>query len=196
MILTDNKIKQEIANGLIICEPYNQDLVNPNSIDVTLAPILRCYMETYWTDKKDVYPHSHWTRSMVLDIKKENKNESFEIPESGFILYPGILYLGATNEKVGSDHYIPIITGKSSLGRYGINIHATAGLGDLGFKNVWTLEISVIMPVIIYPNMPVGQIYFHEKSGECDMPYDKKQTSKYNGDNLAAPSKMHLNFKK
>ncbi len=70
--------------------------------------------------------------------------------------------------------------GKSSVGRLGIDIHATAGKGDVGFCNTWTLEISVTMPVRVYAGMPVGQLIYFGVDGDVLRRYDKKKSAKYN----------------
>jgi dCTP deaminase len=75
---------------------------------------------------------------------------------------------------------VPFLEGKSSVGRLGIDIHATAGKGDVGFKNNWTLEISVRQPVRVYKGMPIGQLIYFVVEGVVDTPYDKKKSAKYN----------------
>ena len=96
------------------------------------------------------------------------------IPEDGYILMPGTLYLGETVEYTETTGYVPKIDGRSTTGRLGIVIHLTAGFGDNGFKGKWTLEITVTHPVIVYPNMEIGQLYFEEIQGDSSMKYDGK----------------------
>ena len=93
---------------------------------------------------------------------------------------PGTLYLGVTEEYTETHHTVPFLEGKSSIGRLGIDIHATAGKGDVGFCNTWTLEISCVHPVRVYAGMPVGQLIYFKVDGEIDNYYNKKSNAKYN----------------
>ena len=162
MILSDERILQEIEKGTIKIEPYNRECLGSNSYDVHLGHWLATY------------------KDHLLDAKKHNKIETFEIPEDGYVLYPNVFYLGVTLEYTETLKHVPFLEGKSSVGRLGIDIHATAGKGDVGFCNFWTLEISVKKPVRIYPGMPVGQIIYFEIDGELLTPYNKKNSAKYN----------------
>ena len=116
----------------------------------------------------------------VLDAKKHNTITHFEIPEDGFVLQPGTLYLGSTLEYTETHAHVPFLEGKSSMGRLGIDIHATAGKGDVGFCNHWTLEISCIQPVRIYAGMPVGQLIYFVVDGDIENAYNTKPNAKYN----------------
>lgn len=160
MILTASKIKEFIKNGDIIVKPYDEKDVNPNSIDVHLGGRIAEY------------------NNSVLDSKSHNEITVQDIPESGLILYPDRFYLATTKEYTETLKHVPMIDGKSSIGRLGIDIHATAGKGDVGFKGYWTLEISVKKPVRVYPGMPIGQIIYYEVSGEID--YNYQETGNYN----------------
>jgi len=162
MILTDQQILAEIERGNIIIEPYDRSCLGTNSYDVHLGR----YLATY--------------RDAVLDARKHNEIESFEIPAEGFVLQPGVLYLGVTEEYTESHAHVPFLEGKSSVGRLGIDIHATAGKGDIGFCNHWTLEISVSMPVRIYHGMPVGQLIYFAVQGDVKTFYNRKANAKYN----------------
>jgi dCTP deaminase len=95
-------------------------------------------------------------------------------------LTPDNFYLGVTMEYTETYKHVPFLEGKSSVGRLGIDIHATAGKGDVGFCNFWTLEISVKKPVRVYPGMPIGQLIYFEISGELLVPYNEKPNAKYN----------------
>ncbi|MDL5048142.1 dCTP deaminase [Oscillatoria amoena NRMC-F 0135] len=162
MILSDKKILAEIEKGTILIEPFRKDCLGSNSYDVHLGRHLATY------------------KDRVLDAKEHNKIEIFEIPMEGYVLYPDILYLGVTEEYTETHAHIPFLEGKSSTGRLGIDIHATAGKGDVGFCNTWTLEISVAQPVRIYRGMPIGQLIYFEISGEIETSYDSKKSAKYN----------------
>jgi dCTP deaminase len=162
MILTDQQILAEIERGNIIIEPYDRGCLGTNSYDVHLGR----YLATY--------------RDAVLDARKHNEIETFEIPAEGFVLQPGVLYLGVTEEYTESHAHVPFLEGKSSVGRLGIDIHATAGKGDIGFCNHWTLEISVSMPVRVYHGMPVGQLIYFTVQGDVQTFYNRKANAKYN----------------
>jgi dCTP deaminase len=162
MILTDKGILAEIEKGTIVIEPYDREYLGTNSYDVHLSK----YFATY-----DIH---------TLDAKKHNTITHFEIPEEGFVLQPGTLYLGSTLEYTETHAHVPFLEGKSSMGRLGIDIHATAGKGDVGFCNHWTLEISCIQPVRIYAGMPVGQLIYFVVDGDIENAYNTKPNAKYN----------------
>ncbi|HLS70350.1 MAG TPA: dCTP deaminase [Chitinophagaceae bacterium] len=161
MILSDKAILEEMEKGNIIIEPFNRISLGTNSYDVHLGKHLAIYEDA------------------ILDAKKHNKVKHFEIPEEGYILQPGTLYLGVTEEYTESHAHIPFLEGKSSTGRLGIDIHATAGKGDVGFCNTWTLEISCVKPVRIYAGMPIGQLIYFEVKGDIETTYDVKDNAKY-----------------
>ena len=161
MILSDKKILEGLENGEIVIEPYDRSCLGTNSYDVHLGKHLATY------------------KDRVLDAKKHNEIIHFEIPEEGFVLQPGTLYLGVTEEYTETHASVPFLEGKSSIGRLGIDIHATAGKGDVGFCNTWTLEISVSMPVRVYAGMPIGQLIYFAVEGDIENYYNKKQNAKY-----------------
>lgn len=162
MILSDLRILEEIKNGNIVIEPYDRSNLGTNSYDVHLAK----YMAVYVSD--------------VIDAKKDNPIEEVIIPEEGYVLKPGMLYLGVTEEYTETHAHVPFLEGKSSIGRLGIDIHATAGKGDVGFCNSWTLEISCVQPVRIYAGMPIGQLIYFAVEGNIENFYNKKKNAKYN----------------
>lgn len=162
MILTDKDIKNELKKGKIVIRPFRKKALGSNSYDVHLGKNLAIY------------------ENKVLDVKKHNKIRLIRIPDEGMILKPGELYLGVTEEYTETHGYVPFLEGKSSIGRLGIEIHSTAGKGDIGFCNHWTLEITVKKPVKIYPGMPIGQIIYFKVSSPAEVPYNKKQDAKYN----------------
>ena len=162
MILTDKEILLSMEKGLIKVEPFVLSCLGTNSYDVHLGKTLAVY-----TDH-------------VLDAKKHNQIQSFEIPPEGFVLEPSRFYLGVTEEYTETHAHVPFLEGKSSVGRLGIDIHATAGKGDVGFCNYWTLEISVKQPVRVYAGMPIGQLIYFDVKGEIQNLYNKKSSAKYN----------------
>ena len=163
MILSDKRILEEIDNGNIIIEPFKRECLGTNSYDVHLGKHLATY------------------RNRVLDAKLHNEIDGFEIPKDGFVLQPNTLYLGVTMEYTETHRHVPFLEGKSSTGRLGIDIHATAGKGDVGFCNTWTLEITVVMPIRVYAGMPVGQMIYFNVDGEIETSYKDKRNAKYNG---------------
>lgn len=162
MILTDQGILESIEKGDIKISPFLRDCLGSNSYDVHLGSTLATYVDH------------------TLDAKKHNQIHSFEMPEEGYVLEPNTLYLGVTQEYTETFKHVPFLEGKSSVGRLGIDIHATAGKGDVGFCNYWTLEISVKQPVRVYTGMPIGQLIYFEIKGELLTPYNKKGNAKYN----------------
>lgn len=162
MILSDKLILKEIEKGSIIIEPFDITCLGTNSYDVHLGK----YLATY--------------KNRVLDAKVHNEIDHFEIGKDGFVLQPGTLYLGVTLEYTETHSHVPFLEGKSSTGRLGIDIHATAGKGDVGFCNTWTLEISCSQPVRIYAGMPIGQLIYFVVEGEIETMYNTKGNAKYN----------------
>src|ERR1700740_2672698 len=163
MILSDSRILEEIEKGTIKLVPYNRESLGSNSYDVHLGKWLATYNEH------------------ILDAKKHNEIEYFEIPEDGFVLYPHIFYLGVTEEYTETHAHVPFLEGKSSTGRLGIDIHATAGKGDVGFFGNWKLEISVKHTVRGFPGMPIGQLIYFPVDGEIEIKYNQKKNAKYSG---------------
>lgn len=162
MILSDQKILENMDLGFIKILPFSKECLGSNSYDVHLGKTLGIYKDP------------------ILDAKSHNLITTFEIPENGYVLTPENFYLGVTLEYTESLAHVPFLEGKSSVGRLGIDIHATAGKGDVGFCNYWTLEISVKKPVKVYYKMPIGQIIYFDVSGEILTPYNKKSSAKYN----------------
>ena len=147
MILSGLKILEEMAVGNILIEPFAEKQLNPNSYNLRLANELLRYTED------------------VLDVRRPNAYEKIELPEEGLVLEPGVLYLGRTEEFTRTDKLVPMLEGRSSMGRLGLCVHVTAGFGDVGFAGFWTLEIHVVQPLRIYPHMEICQIYYHTIAG-------------------------------
>lgn len=180
MVLVDQDILNFIKKGDIEIDPFDRKRLGSNSYDLTLGAKLLKY-----------------DQDVVLDCKQECKNYDEIIMDKtvGLLMVPGKLYLGSTNERTFARNTVPCIEGKSSIGRLGISIHATAGFGDVGFNGTWTLEMSCIVPVIIYPDIPIAQIYFHMTMGKCQNPYYSKADAKYSNQIAEpVPSAMWKNF--
>lgn len=176
MILSDSRILEEIEKGTIKITPYDATCLGSNSYDVHLGNTLATY------DNEE------------LDAKKHNTITYFEIPDDGIVLLPHKFYLGVTDEYTETHAHVPFLEGKSSTGRLGIDIHATAGKGDVGFCGNWTLEISVKQPVRVYKGMPIGQLIYFPVDGEILVKYNQKKNAKYSGQpNMPVESMMWKN---
>lgn len=179
-MLSGKRILEEMAKGNIIFDPFDKKQLNPNSYNVRLNDELLIYTVN------------------TLDMAKENPYEIIKIPEKGLVLEPGLLYLGQTIEYTETYGYVPKFDGRSSIGRLGISVHETAGFGDNGFCGYWTLEISCIQPVRIYPNVTIGQIYFDpieladNETEENEITYH----GKYQDNHGVQPSMMWKEFQK
>ena len=171
MILSGTEIANELGSTITI-EPYNPKQMNPNSYNLCLSNELLIYDDD------------------VLDMKSENKFKIVTIPEDGFLLQPNKLYLGRTVEYVKTNKYIPMLEGRSIIGRLGMFIHITAGLGNVGMAGYWTLEIVAVQPLIIYPNVEVCQLFFHTVNGEF-LPYS---SGKYHENKGIQPSFLYKEF--
>ena len=178
-ILLGKEISKEFEAGRIHIEPFHPKQLGPNSYDVRLFNALAVY---------------DFDEIEYLDCRKENPVRYLEIPaKEGFILQPGQLYLGATMEAVGSDFFVPMYEGRSSMARLGIQSHISAGFGDIGFKSQWTLEISVVHPVKIYAEMRIGQVYFHRVNLDLS---PKLYDGKYKNQKGPQKSKAFVDFSK
>ncbi len=205
MILTGPAIFKEIQAERIHIRPFDPANLGPNSYDVRLAPKLLTYK---------VPESGH------LDMRAQHETEEVEIPEDGLLLYPDVLYLGSTIETAVSSHYVPMMEGRSSVGRLGITTHASAGFGDIGWGYratekvrsteymeptsfgpkihrmdepileclypTWTLEISVIHPVRVYPGVRIAQVYFMKPEGKIEL-----YKGKYSEQRGPVASRMH-----
>lgn len=171
MILSGREISKHIGKEIII-SPFEPGRLNPNSYNLSLHNELLVY------------------ESRVLDMKKANKTRTLTIPPEGLLLEPDRLYLGRTKEYTRTDTYVPMLEGRSSIGRLGIFIHVTAGFGDVGFAGYWTLEIYCVQPVVIYPEVSVCQIYYHTIEGD----YDSYNSGKYQNNTGIQPSLLYRDF--
>ena len=159
MILTGNEIQKQVQAGRINIIPFRKENLNPNSYNFRLGERLKVYT------------------SKVLDPAVPQEYEEIIIPAEGYILQPQQLYLGHTMEEMGSDFYVPTMQARSSVGRLGLYIYLNAGLGDIGFKRQWTLELQAIHPLKVYPGMKVGQMLFWVPTGEISLYQGKYRDS-------------------
>ena len=142
MILSGHQIRAALGSDITI-DPFDEAHLNPNSYNLTLHNELLTYEE------------------IVLDMRKPNRVRRMVIPPEGIVLGPDRLYLGRTVERTETHNYVPMIEGRSSVGRLGLFVHVTAGFGDVGFCGYWTLEMFAVQPVRVYPGVPIAQIFYH-----------------------------------
>jgi len=173
MILSGQEIKKLMGTDLII-EPYEESQLNPNSYNLRLHHQLLVYDNN------------------VLDMKKENKATLLEIPEEGLLLEKDKLYLGRTLEYTESHKHVPMLEGRSSIGRLGLFVHVTAGFGDVGFCGFWTLEMFCVQPIRIYAGVEICQVFYHSIEGN----YDLYQSGKYQKNKGVQPSLLFKDFEK
>lgn len=185
-VLATSAIRENVENGNIEIDPFDPKQLNSASYDLLLGDTVSVYSKVVMTPSGGEYFGSYWDQCQhsYLNLKEENDVEVFKIPEKGMLLKPGIGYLMHTKERIKTDKFVPIVDGKSSIGRYFIKIHITAGFGDPGFNGQYTLEVEVTHPVVIYPNIRIGQIRFHTIMGE---PKLYESDGKYTGDKAMGP---------
>lgn len=173
MILSGLEIKNKLGKEISI-EPFSEKQLNPNSYNLRLHKDLLIY------------------ENRVLDMKKENKAIPMEIPEDGLELEPGKLYLGRTVEFTQTNNYVPMLEGRSSIGRLGLFVHITAGFGDVGFSGFWTLEMFCVQPIRIYAGIEICQIYYHSLEGS----FEEYKSGKYQNNKGIQPSLLFKDFEK
>lgn len=171
MILSGKEIERHMGNEIII-KPFNKSQLNPNSYNLRLADELMIY---------DLHE---------LDMKKKNSGHLIKIPEEGYLLEPNKLYLARTMEYTKSECFVPMLEGRSSVGRLGLFIHVTAGFGDVGFSGYWTLEMFCVQPIRIYSGVEICQIYFHTVLGTAD----KYDSGKYQNNKGIQTSLLYKDF--
>ena len=171
-VISGNKILEEIKKGTIIIDPFNREQLGPNSYNVRLHNEIAFYKDD------------------ILDMKQDNAIERIIIPKEGYVLYPNQLYLARTVEYTETQNFVPMIDGRSSVGRLGLAIHVTAGFGDVGFKGYWTLEMHCLQPIRIYPNVEIGQLYY----SYITSPYEEYK-GKYQSNKDIQASMMWKDFK-
>lgn len=186
MILSDIDIKKAIEAGKISVEPFDIELVQPASVDLRLGREFLIFK---------------WAEHICIDVKEpvDDLMDEVLIDENRpFILHPGEFALGVTYEKVGvADDMVGRLEGKSSLGRLGIIIHATAGYLDPGNNLHMTLELHNLgrLPVKLYYKMPIAQMSFTPLSSHAENSYGAMGLkSKYLGDNKPRASLYYKNF--
>jgi dCTP deaminase len=157
MILSGDEILKNLGSDIVI-DPFDERRLNPNSYNLTLHDEVMIYEE------------------VVL-----------KIPPQGLVLTPNQLYLGRTAERTETHNFVPMIEGRSSIGRLGLFVHVTAGFGDVGFCGYWTLEMFAVQPIRIYPGVPICQIFYHQITGAIT----EYHSDKYQHNRDIQPSLLH-----
>ena len=188
MVLSDHSIKLELAKGRIIIDPVDADDIQPSSVDLRLGSDFQVF-------RNSRYPY--------IDPAREQPGLTEQVMasvEEPFVLHPGEFALGTTVERIAlPDDIVGRLEGKSSLGRLGLLIHSTAGYVDPGWDGRLTLELSNVanLPILLVPGMKIGQISFSQMTSAVDRPYGHPELgSKYLGQEVATPSRMHLNWQR
>jgi dCTP deaminase len=186
MVLSDRTIRRLLQEGRIGIDPFDEELVQPSSVDVRVDRFFRVF-------RNSRYP--------FIDVKQpmEELTELEEVQDSEpFILHPGEFVLGSTLERISlPDDLVARLEGKSSLGRLGLLIHSTAGFIDPGWDGHVTLELSNVanLPITIYVGMRIGQLSFVQLSEPAEAPYGSDRLgSKYQGQQGPTPSRYWKNF--
>lgn len=186
MIFSDHTIKEAVATGRIVVDPYDPAMVQPSSIDLRCDAAFRVF-------------ENH--RYAIIDPKEPQEGLTVQVDATAdepFILHPGEFVLGSTLEFIGlADDIVARLEGKSSLGRIGLLIHSTAGFIDPGFHGQVTLELSNVagLPIVIYPGMKIGQVSFYQLSTPAERPYGSPgMGSKYQGQSGPTASRVHRDF--
>lgn len=171
MILSGLSIREEFNLRRINIQPYRDEHITTNSYDLTLGTKFLRYT------------------GEVLDPRKENPHEIFEVDEKGIVLKKGDFLLGHSAEVIGSDHYVPIIHAKSSTARLGLFVHVTADLIDIGSHGNVTFQLYSTLPVKVYPGMRIGQVSFWKPKGDIEL-----YQGKYQGSNGPRASEVYRDF--
>ncbi len=171
MILSGKEIERRLHKDIEIT-PFNVKQLGPNSYNLRLHNELVLYDEP------------------VLDMKKEHKTRTIVIPQEGLVLEPGKLYLGRTHEYTRTENLVPMLEGRSSIGRLGLFIHITAGFGDVGFTGYWTLEMYSVQPIRIYAGVEICQIFYHTIEGD----FERYTSNKYQCNQGIQASMLYKDF--
>ena len=171
MILSGREIRRQLGRGIFI-EPFAEAQLNPNSYNLRLHDRVRVY------DRHE------------LDMRVENTSRELAIPLQGLLLEPHQLYLGRTVERTRTECYVPMLEGRSSVGRLGLFVHVTAGFGDVGFDGYWTLEMFCVQPIRVYAGVEICQIFYHSIDGD----YDSYRGGKYQGNRGIQHSLLFQDF--
>ena len=171
MILTGEEIRARLGGDIVI-DPFEESQLNPNSYNLRLHNELLVYKE------------------IVLGVRRPNRYRRYEIPPEGPVLSPNQLYLGRTVERTETHNLVPMLEGRSSIGRLGLFVHVTAGFGDIVVRGYWTLEMFAGYPIRIYAGVEIAQIFYHTVEGEIT----EYTSNKYQHNRNIQPSMLFKDF--
>ena len=179
MILSGQEIERRLGTDIEI-DPFDRSRLNPNSYNLSLHNELLVYEE------------------LVLDMARPNRYRRYTIPPEGIVLAPNQLYLGRTVERTVTHNLVPMLEGRSSIGRLGLFVHVTAGFGDVGFSGYWTLEMFAVQPIRVYAGVEIGQIFYHTLEGDS-LEYGRDglaaaAAGKYQNNSDIQPSMLYKDF--
>jgi dCTP deaminase len=188
-ILSGHAIREAVAKGDIDITPWNDRLVNPASVDLRLGGMVSVPRVEGFSDQDmlSVLDGDNGAVLPLVQLDARKKSDYFlhtMSREKGILLQPNRLYLMHTIERVHTKKYVPVLDGKSSIGRLGIQVHLTAGYGDPGFDGQFTLEVACIHPVRVFPTMQFCQLRFHAVVGEV---LSYQSTGRYKGAQAEGP---------
>jgi dCTP deaminase len=167
MILGSAKIFEALYDKDIEITPFNIANVGPNSVDLTLAPRI------FEMQKRGPLTQE---RPWFLDEPVFEEDCIEWDCTRGLLLQAGHFYIASTAEWTSTKEYVPMIEGRSSVGRHGLFIHITAGFGDIGFKGHWTLELYPTVDIVVKAGTRICQIFYHTIEGKGDT---YEQTGRY-----------------
>ncbi len=171
MILTGLEIQKQVKEGRIRISPFTEDHVTTNSYDITLGTSYLTYADE------------------ILDPRSQPTSILHSIPDDGLLLHPGDFVLASSAEKVGGDHFVPILHAKSGTARMGLFVHVTADLIDIGSYGNLTLQLYATLPVRIYAGMKIAQVTFWQPKGDITL-----YKGKYQGSEGPQPTKIYSDF--
>lgn len=166
-MLSGEEIKRRMEIGDIVITPQDHIVINPNSVNLSLCKSIGYYTEP------------------ILDLKKNNPIQSIEIGENGMVLYPDKIYVARSNEWTETNNLVPMMSGRSSLGRLGYHVHCSAGMGSIGYKGYWHMGVRPTIPIKVYENMKCCQIYYFTPEGEIIDTYNGTMQN-LNGEELGS----------
>ena len=181
-ILTASEITEQVLAGNIHIDNFDREKLNPNSYNIEIGNIVKTIVPNRflsYEEMKTICPFSDrinpsYSGIRVVDPRNPIETLSYVIGKDGILLLPGQHYLIPTSEQITTDRFIPKLAGRSTSGRMSVSTYQSANFGDIGFSGVWTLHVSVMLPVIVYPNSALVQVYFLTPYGEVTSTYNGK----------------------
>ncbi len=172
MILTGNKINEEVKSKKIDIAPFDKNKITTNSYDLELGETIVKYQTDF------------------IDPREETPYKEIKLPHNGLVLNQGEFVLGHSKERIGSDFYVPLIHGKSGIARMGLFVHVTADLIDIGSHGVTTFQLYATLPVRLFAGMSIAQVSFWVPHGDIVL-----YKGKYQNSTGPQPSMTYKDFK-